>query len=291
MEDIVYLNGDFLPLKEAKISAIDYGFLYGFGLFETMRAYNGSIFRLEAHLNRLAKSAEKLGIEIDVPSLQAAVTETIRKNSLKEARVRLSVSAGEGSLIPDPHSCAHPTVLVIARKYVAYSSDIYEKGFQAIFSTARRNIQSPLSSMKTANYLDCLLARQEAKDAGVDESLLLNEAGLLSEGSMSNLFLVDRGRLITPPVNAGILPGITRGVVLELAPSLGIKVVEKDVLPEKLTNSEEAFLTNSLIEIMPLTMIMGRSVGTGMPGTLTRRLAEAYREQVRRETKGMNHDL
>jgi branched-chain amino acid aminotransferase len=152
MEDLVYLNGDFFPLMEAKIAATDYGFLYGYGLFETMRAYNGEIFRLEAHLNRLAKSAEKLGIEVSVPSLQAAATETIRKNSLKEARVRLSVSAGEGSLTPDPHSCTRPTVLVLARNYVPYSPYIYEKGFQAVFSTIHRN--SSLPSMKTANYLD-----------------------------------------------------------------------------------------------------------------------------------------
>ena len=219
MSDIVYLNGSLVPRSQARISALDYGFLYGFGLFETMRAYEGRVFRLDRHLNRLARSAEVLGLPLPVTDLRSAVMATIQANQLGDARVRIAVSIGEGGMVPDPSTCDKPTVLILAGHYQPYPEQVYEKGSKAIVSSIRRNSQSPLSRLKSANYLESMLARQEARAAGVDEALCLNEKGLLAEASMSNVFLVTNGTLRTPGPGSGILPGITREAILELAPS------------------------------------------------------------------------
>ncbi len=284
MTETVYLNGAFVPRSDAKISALDYGFLFGYGLFETMRAYNGTVFRLDNHLARLAKPAVKLSIPVEPGVLRNAVAETVRLNGLKEARVRLTVAIGEGSLVPDPHSCAKPTILVVAAKYTPYAPEIYERGFRVMVSSLRRNSQSPLTVMKTANYLENLLAREEARTAAFDDALLLNEKGQLAEASTSNIFLVSKNTLRTPSVESGILPGITRDVILELASELGIKTAEAAIRPEELRAAQEAFLTNSMIEVMPLSMVDGETVGSGKPGTVTRRLMTAYRDLVIKET-------
>ncbi|HEX9976122.1 MAG TPA: aminotransferase class IV [Dehalococcoidales bacterium] len=280
MSDIVYLNGSLIPRSQARISALDYGFLYGFGLFETMRAYAGRVFRLDRHLNRLARSAEVLGLPIGVTDLRSAVIATIQANQLGDARVRIAVSIGEGGIVPDPSTCDKPTVLILAGHYQPYPEQVYEKGFKAIVSSIRRNSQSPLSRLKSANYLESMLARQEARAAGVDEALCLNEKGLLAEASMSNVFLVTNGTLRTPGPGSGILPGITREAILELAPSLAINTLEDDVRRDELFQAQEAFLSNSLIEVMPLTEIDGKPVGSSRPGPLTRRLAAAYKRLV-----------
>ena len=280
MDEIVYLNGSLIPRSQASISVLDYGFLYGFGLFETMRAYEGQVFRLDSHLNRLVRSAEVLGLPIGVTDLKEAVMATIQANQLSDARIRIAVSIGEGGMVPDPSLCERPTVLILAGHYHPYPEQVYEKGFRAIVSSIRRNSQSPLSRLKSANYLESMLAKQEARAAGVDEAICLNEKGLLAEASMSNIFLVDGGRLRTPGEESGILPGITRGVVLELASQLGISTFEQDIKLDELFQTQEAFLTNSLMEIMPLTEIDGKSVGSGRPGPVTQRLRVNYRKLV-----------
>lgn len=282
--EIVYLNGALIPRSEAKISVMDYGFLFGYGLFETMRAYNGVVFRLDSHLARLAKSAERLEIRIDTTSLKNAVMAPIQANKLKEARVRLTVSVGEGSLVPDVRTCINPTILVMAAKYTPYPPEIYERGFSVIISSIHRNSQSPVSRMKTANYLESLLSRQEARTQGVDDALLLNEKGQLAEATTSNLFLVSRNILKTPRLESGILPGVTRGVILELASRLGIEALEADIQLEELMAAGEAFLTNSIIEVMPVTAISGKAIGSGRPGAITRQLMTAYKDLVLRET-------
>lgn len=284
MEEIVYLNGSLMPLTEARISPFDHGFLYGYGLFETMRAYGGRVFRLERHLARLMRSAEFLGLASKLATfdLEKAVMETIGANGLSDARIRLTVSAGEGEITPDPATLKEPTVLIMAQSYTPYLMERYEKGFKVVVSTIRLNSQSPLSRIKSANYLNNILARREAKEAGADEALILNERGFLAEGSTSNIFLVIRGLLITPSEESGILPGITREAILELAPSLGIKAREREVTQEHLIKADEAFLTNSLIEVMPITEVNGKPIGSGKPGELTKRLMAAYRELVER---------
>lgn len=280
MSEIVYLNGSLIPRSQARISALDYGFLYGFGLFETMRAYEGQVFRLDRHLNRLVHSAEVLGLPIGVTDLKSAVMATIQANQLGDARVRITISIGEGGIVPDPSTCDKPTVLILAGHYQPYPQQVYEKGFRAIVSSIRRNSQSPLSRLKSANYLESILARQEARAAGIDEALCLNEKGLLAEASMSNIFLVTNSILRTPGQDSGILPGITRETILELASPLGINTVEHDIRLDELFQAQEAFLTNSLMEIMPLTEIDGKPIGPGRPGPLTKRLAMAYKKLV-----------
>jgi len=280
MSKIVYLNGCLMPLSQASISVLDYGFLYGFGLFETMRAYGGQVFRLDSHLNRLVRSAEVLGLSIGVTDLKDAVMATLQANQLSDARIRITVSIGEGSMVPDPSTCQQPTVLILVGDYHPYPEQIYQKGFRAVVSSIRRNSQSPLSRLKSANYLENMLAKQEARAAGVDDALCLNEKGLLAEASMSNIFLVNDGILRTPTEDSGILPGITREVVLELASQLGISTFEQDIRLDELSQTQEAFLTNSLIEIMPLTEIDGKPVGSGRPGPVTQRLMADYRKLV-----------
>lgn len=280
MSEIVYLNGSLIPRSQARISALDYGFLYGFGLFETMRAYEGQVFRLDRHLNRLVHSAEVLGLPIGVTDLKSAVMATIQANQLGDARVRITISIGEGGIVPDPSTCDKPTVLILAGHYQPYPEQVYEKGFRAIVSSIRRNSQSPLSKLKSANYLESILARQEARAAGIDEALCLNEKGLLAEASMSNIFLVTNSILRTPGQDSGILPGITRETILELASPLGINTMEHDIRLDELFQAQEAFLTNSLMEIMPLTEMDGKPIGSGKPGPFTKRLAMAYKKLV-----------
>ncbi|MDD4985973.1 MAG: aminotransferase class IV [Dehalococcoidales bacterium] len=280
MSNVVYLNGFLIPRSRAKLPALDYGFLYGAGLFETMRAYEGQVFRLESHLNRLNRSAELLEIPVRVPELRSAIRETIEANRLSNARIRVTISAGEGEMSPDPKTCRKPTVLVLAEPYQPYPQEVYRRGFRTVISSIHRNSQSPLSGLKSVSYLESLLARQQAREKGNDEAICLNDKGFLAEASMSNLFLVSDGILRTPGERSGILPGITRSVILELAGKLGISVLEEDIRPIELFQSQEAFLTNSLIEVMPLTEIEGKPVASGRPGALSKRLLAEYRELV-----------
>ena len=177
MSEIVYLNGSLIPRSQAKVSALDYGFLYGFGLFETMRAYEGQVFRLESHLSRLARSAELLGLPVKTPELKDAVRDTIKANRLSNARIRITISAGEGKIPPDHGACQKPTVLVLAERYQPHPQGVYQRGFRAVISSIRRNSQAPLSRLKSTNYLESLLARQQARETGVDEAVCLRETG------------------------------------------------------------------------------------------------------------------
>ena len=283
MSELVYLNGSLLPRGDARISALDYGFLYGYGLFETMRAYGGRVFRLDRHLDRLARSAERLGIVVETPALENAVAETMRASRLSDARVRLTVSVGEGGTVPDPATCGRPTVLVVAGQYHPFPDEVYRRGFKTVVSSIRRNSQSPLSGMKSLNFLESMLARQEARAAGVDEALILNERGLLAEASMSNVFLVSGESVKTPDLCCGVLPGITREAVLALAVGMGMEATECDVTLDELRQADEAFVTNSVMEVMPLTEVAGNAVRDGKPGPVTRKLMAGYREMVGRE--------
>ncbi len=282
MEAIVYLNGSLVPLSQARISPMDHGFLYGYGLFETMRSYGGHVFRLEKHLARLDRSARALNIDLHNPAkLEEAVYDTLRANHLLNARIRLSVSPGEEELASSLPVKGDPTVFITARSYVPPSKDIYHRGFTAMVSRVHRSPRSPTSGLKSLSALDILLARQEAASYGADHAILLNDDDLVAEGSSSNVFHVNDRTLFTPAEHSGILQGVTRDVVLkELAPSLGLSTREVDVALSDLLEAEEAFLTNSMIEIMPLTVVADRSIGTGRPGPLTQRLMKAYKELV-----------
>jgi len=282
MEQIVYLNGSLVPRSQAVISPFDLGFLYGYGLFETMRAHSGRIFRLEKHLERLLKSAKALSLPLDAFDLKRACHDTLKANKLKEARIRLTVSLGEGEAAPDLPRHPKPTVLVTAARYVPLSDEVYRKGYKAVVSTIDQDSQSPLSHLKSANYLNHILARREAKASGADEAILLNERGFLCEGSTSNIFLVSKKNLITPGEESGCLPGITRQVVIELAQGLGISLARREVRLEELLHADEAFLTNSIMELMPVAEVNGQRIGRGK---VTERLMQAYKETVVKKIK------
>ncbi len=287
MAEIIYLNGRLVTRFRAKLSPFDHGFLYGYGLFETMRAYGGHIFRLDSHLARLRCSAESIGLTNSVltaeegsQSLKAACVATLQANKLNDARIRLTVSAGEGDMMPDPGTCSSPTALITAQNLTPLPPEKYEAGFKAAISSLRRNSQSPLSRLKSTCYMENVLARTAARAAGYDEAIFLNEQGYLAEGSMTNVFLVSHGELITPCFESGVLPGITRDAVLEIARTSHVKAMERWVELNELIGAQEAFLTNSILEVMPLVSIEGRPIGTGKPGKLTRDLLFAYRKLV-----------
>jgi branched-chain amino acid aminotransferase len=282
MAELIYLNGRLIPRSKAKLSPFDHGFLYGYGLFETMRAYQGHIFRLDRHLARLRHSAESIGLanRLTVFDLETACTKTLEANKLKDARLRLTVSTGEGDMAPDPSTCSSPTVLVTARNLVPLPPEKYESGFKAALSSLRRNSQSPLSRLKSTCYMENILARMTARAAGCDEAILLNEQGYLAEGSTTNVFLASNGELITPSLESGVLPGITREAVLEIARAANIKILERQVELKELIEAEEAFITNSILELMPLTWFEGKPIATGKPGQLTKELLAAYRKIV-----------
>jgi branched-chain amino acid aminotransferase len=287
MEEIIYLNGDLIPGSQAKLSPFNYGFLYGYGLFETMRAYDGSIFRLDRHLARLHEAAKTLGIarELTAFDLENACHDVLKANNLSDARLRLTVTAGEGDIIPNPDTCSGITVFIVARKLVPLPADSYERGYSAILSSYRRNSWSPLARLKSTSYLENVLARQEARAAGVDEVVLLNEKGFVAEGSTTNIFLISCQMLIIPAMESGALPGITREVVLELAKSMGIMTVVKQAELGELLTAREAFLTNSILEIMPLTRLDNKPIGSGKPGPVTQQLMSSYKELASEETQ------
>ncbi len=291
MEEMVYLDGSPVPRHEARVSVYDHGFLYGYGLFETMRAYHGRIFLLERHLERLMRGAEAIGMGERLAGLDLAraCRETLAANRLAEARVRLTVTNGVSDAFPWMAEPEKPTVVIAARAFEPIPRAKYERGYQAAIASTCRCAHSPIAGVKSVDYLVNVLARREAAAHGLDEALLLDDRGCVAEGGNSNIFFVRDGGLVTPSLASGILPGITREVVMELAAKLDIKIEEADIKLSYLGRFEESFLTSSVIEVMPLVAVREVSgnlvtFGKGKPGEVTRRLLEAYREMVQGET-------
>jgi branched-chain amino acid aminotransferase group I len=291
MEEKVYLNGSLVPRAEARISISDHGFLYGYGLFETMRAYHGKIFLLDRHLARLLGAAETIDLKgLDADTLSKACLDTLAANNLQDARLRLTVTGGESDAFPWEDHGAKPTVVVTARPYHPFTPEKYENGFKIGIASVRRCRQSAVSGLKTTSYLISVMARREAAARGLDEALLLNDDGYIAEGGGSNVFFVRSSRLVTSALNSGILPGVTRGVIGELAEDLGIGLTEGTVGMAIIRQCDEAFMTNAMIEIMPVTAVSDASgqvvtIGSGKSGPVTRKLTAAYRERVEQETK------
>ena len=275
----VYLNGELVEAERAVLPALDRGLLYGYGLFETMRSYGGRVFRLADHYRRLQAGADLLAmpVPLTLTALEKAVDATLARNALPDARLRLTVTAG-------PEVGGGSSVVLLAREVTEYPPELRRRGMAAIVSGVRRNETSPLARVKSLNCLDNLLAREEARRGGAGEALLLNTRGSIAEGATSNVFLARDGTLLTPAVEAGALPGITRQTVLELAAEDGVAAGEADVSQGALAAADEVILTNSVMEVMPLVSVGGRPVGTGRPGPLTERLAALYRDLVARET-------
>ena len=287
MKNLIYLNGSLVREDEAKISVFDRGFLYGDGLFETMRAYAGKIFRLKNHLRRLFHSAAMISLTIPKgkKEMSEIICRTLAVNNLKEAYIRLTVSRGRGGTGPDVTDNLRPTVIVTVKPLPHYFHRWYEEGMKAILVEMKRDEISPLSRIKSLNYLPTVLARLEIKNKGADEGIMLNTRGHLAEGTVSNIFLVSEGKVITPSVKSGILPGITRAAILELIPQLGIEISEREIEVRELREAGESFLTNSLREVVPLTQVDGHLIGEGKPGRITRMITEAYSRLVEKETE------
>jgi len=279
----IYLNRRFIDEKKALISVFDHGFLYGDGIFETLRAYDGQIFRLDEHLARLKESATRLKLVLPhaLPVLRRLMFKTLAVNDLRNALLRIAISRGPGPIGLDPALCRKPTLVIIPRAFNGCPPMLYRKGLKVSIVSIRRTPSQALDArIKSMNFLNNILAKSQAKENRADEGLMLTLNGYLSEGSISNLFLVKRGRLYTPAANLGILMGITRQVVFELAGQRRIPVREARLLPSDLYKADECFLTNTSMEIMPVVKADGIIIGDGKPGPVTRLLHGAYREQV-----------
>lgn len=277
----IYLDGKLVPEEEATISVFDHGLLYGDGVFEGIRAYNGYVFKLEEHLERLYDSAKAILLEVPLSKeeLREAILETLRANDLREGYIRPIVTRGAGDLGLDPRKCAKPTVIIIVRKWKSlYGEELYERGLRAIVATTRNKPPEGLPPVvKSLNYLTNILARIEANARGADEAIMLDIRGNVSEGSADNIFIVRRGELYTPPVMNN-LPGITRATIIELAEGEGYVVREQNFGIADLYIANEVFLTGTAAEIAPIVEIDGRKIDDGKPGPITRHLRQRFYE-------------
>jgi len=283
---VTYVNGVFLPKEEAKISVYDHGYLYGDGIFEGIRAYGGRIFRLEQHLDRLYDSARYLMLEIPLSrdEMREAIVETVRRSGLRDAYIRPVISRGMGDLGLDPRKCKAATVVIIVDTIQLYPKEAYERGLRAVTATTRKIRPDALSPQaKTLNYLNNIMARMEANQAGADEAIMLTGDGYVSECTADNFFIVRRGEIWTAPPFLGILKGVTREAVIGLARALEIPALEKVFTLHDVYTADECFLTGTGAELGPVTEVDARPIGTGRPGPISQRLGQALRELVRAE--------
>jgi branched-chain amino acid aminotransferase len=286
----VYLNGKIVNSKDAVVSVFDHGFLYGDGIYETMRVYDGVVFRLDQHIRRLFRSASLIGLSIpfDVDQLKIAIYETLISNTLRKAYIRLTVSRGRGPIGLDPDLCVEPTIVVVAQELKEYPVTFYKNGTHLIISETKRNIKEAIDPrIKSLNFLNNILAKIEAKKKGAYEAIMLNVKGHLAEGTISNLFFYKNNILCTPSAECGILDGITRGVVIELVQREGIRVKEGKFTKKDIYSAEEVFLTNTTMEVMPVSKIDDRTYAVGNMAKFLRGLyqkeVEAYISDVKAE--------
>ena len=279
----VYISGKFFDKEDAKVSVFDHGFLFGDGIFEGMRSYNGNVFRLREHMIRLWNSAKALMIEIPITieAMEAAVNETLRVNGITDGYIRLIVTRGIGTLGLDAHLCKNPEIVIIADHLALYPKEFYEKGLDIVTaSTVRINPSMISPQIKSLNYLNNILAKIEGHQAGCIEVLMLNTKGEVAECSGDNIFIVSGGTLHTPPTDAGILKGITRETVLEIAREMGIPVKESPMTQYDVYVADECFLTGSAAELIPVVKVDGRPIGDGKPGAMTMKLLDRFHEET-----------
>ncbi len=282
----IYINGEFFPKEEAKVSVFDHGLLYGDGVFEGTRAYNGRVFKFDEHIDRLYDSAKAINLTIPLSKeeMKEAHLETLRRNKLTDAYIRTVVTRGPGDLGLDPRKCSRASVIIIADRITLYPQEFYENGLRLITVPTRRNLAETVNPMiKSLNYLNNILAKIEANLAGVPEAIMLNQDGYVAECTGDNIFIIKGKTLVTPASVHGALKGITRDVALELAAGIGLEVREELLTRYHLYVADESFLTGTAAEVIPVVEIDGRKIGTGTPGPYTRQLVKLYREKAMQE--------
>jgi branched-chain amino acid aminotransferase len=286
----IYIDGKFYPKSQARISVYDHGFLYGDGVFEGIRVYNGIVFKLKEHVQRLYDSAHALMLSIPLTQEQMvqAVIETVKKNKLKEAYVRLVVTRGEGDLGLDPRKCCKATIVIIADIIKLHDGDAKIKGITTLVSWVRRDpVDGTSHEIKSLNYLNSVLAKLEANLSGVDEAICLDKNGCVAEGVGENVFLVKNGKLSTPPTSTGALEGITAKAVIELAKKLGCEVTVENITLFMLFNADEVFFTGTAAEIVPIRQVNWRQIGNGNRGPVTKKLMEEFQKVVHDPKQGV----
>ncbi len=289
-ELLVYIDGNYYPKSQAKISVYDHGLLYGDGIFEGIRAYNGIVFKLKEHIDRLYRSAHTIMLQIPIQKDEMIniVLETLRKNNLKDSYIRLVVTRGVGDLGLNPKKCLKPTVIVITDFIALHKSEAKERGVTAMLSWVKRDpVDATTHEIKSLNYLNSILAKIEANINEVDEAICLDKNGFVCEGVAENVFIVKNGSIFTPPSYTGALPGITAEAVMKLARKLGYEVSEKNITPYELFNADEVFFTGTAAEIVPVREINKRQIGKGTPGPVTRKLMEEFVKLVRSPNEGI----
>lgn len=283
----IYVNGQIMDKDKAVISVFDRGFLYGDAVFETMRSYGGAIFRLKDHLERLYSSMKSLKIKQPIADKESekAAYELLKVNGLKDARVRITVSRGasEGGGM-DISKSGPSTMVVSAEEYIPPPDKYYENGIAAAIAQSRRNSRTALKNFKAVNYLDSILARNEALPRGFFDAIFLNDAGHVCEGSTSNIFMVSGNKLLTPSIDCGALPGITRKIILDISRYAGLGMQEGKFVPDDLKNSSEVFITNSLFEVLPVVRVEDKIIGKGIPGAMTKKIHGLYKELIEKDT-------
>ncbi len=290
-EPLVYINGEYYPKSKAAVSVYDHGFLYGDGVFEGIREYDGIIFMLREHIDRLYDSAKAIMLEIPMTKEEIinAVVETLRRNELRDAYIRLVVTRGVGDLGLDPRKCKNSNVIIITEPALTlYSKEAKLKGISLIISSVRRDrVDATTHQIKSMNYLNSILAKLEAINAGADDAVMLDDRGFVAETTSTNIFIVKNGIIATPPPTTGALPGITRAFVMRLAKRLGYHVEEREITPFELITADEVFVTGTGAEILPVTKIAGRTVGDGKAGKITLRLMERFEKECRDPANGV----
>jgi len=282
----VWIDGHFVPRDEAKVSIFDHGLLYGDGVFEGIRAYNGKIFECAAHMRRLFDSARaiRLTIPYTPEEIEKFTYETLKTNNMSDSYIRLVVTRGVGTLGLDPGNCKRPTVFIITELIRLYPHEMYENGMSVITASVIRNHPNALSPrIKSLNYLNNILAKIEAADAGVPEAVMLNTEGFVAECTADNIFIVRNGEVLTPPASEGSLEGVTRGAIINICRGSAIPIHERRLERHDLYIADECFLTGTAAEVIPVTKIDGRPIGTGKPGPVTKRLSESFHKLVRHE--------
>lgn len=275
----IYIDGKFYNKEDAKVSVFDHGLLYGDGVFEGIRAYDGLIFKCKEHIDRLYQSAHAIMLDIPMTreDMAEAVKKTLRENEMKDAYIRLVVTRGIGDLGLDPRKCAKPTVFIITDKIKLYPQELYEKGLEIVTISTQRNIHESVNpQIKSLNYLNNILAKVEAINAGVEEAVMLNSEGYVSECTGDNIFIVKDGALLTPPVHSGVLRGVTRGAVIDIAHLKEIPMHEEVLTRYDLFNADEMFLTGTAAEIIPVVKLDRRKIGDGKPGKMTNKLITEF---------------